>query len=184
MAIENARLYESSTRWLRQLETLNEIGNALSEELELEPLLALVARRLRELVEARLVLISLPDRSGALRVAAGDGEGTTELIGTILEPGTSKASRILERARSERADSVLGDPEIDRNRPSARRVFRFYVPLVHRGRAIGVVIAHDKARPDSALHGRRRSLAETLAARGGDRRRSHGAGESRRRAAR
>jgi MFS transporter, DHA2 family, multidrug resistance protein len=29
VAIENARLYESSTRWLRQLESLNEIGNAL-----------------------------------------------------------------------------------------------------------------------------------------------------------
>ncbi len=26
VAIENARLYESSTRWLRQLESLNEIG--------------------------------------------------------------------------------------------------------------------------------------------------------------
>ena len=35
VAIENARLYESSTRWLRQLETLNEIGNALASELEL-----------------------------------------------------------------------------------------------------------------------------------------------------
>src|SRR5919201_4860117 len=29
VAIENARLYESATRWLRQLESLNEIGNAL-----------------------------------------------------------------------------------------------------------------------------------------------------------
>ncbi len=29
VAIENARLYESSTRWLRQLESLNEIGDAL-----------------------------------------------------------------------------------------------------------------------------------------------------------
>src|ERR671925_2304473 len=48
VAIENARLYESSTRWLRQLESLNEIGTALASELELEPLLALVARRLRE----------------------------------------------------------------------------------------------------------------------------------------
>ena len=27
VAIENARLYESSTRWLRQLESLNEIGH-------------------------------------------------------------------------------------------------------------------------------------------------------------
>ena len=39
VAIENARLYESSTRWLRQLETLNEIGSALASEVELEPLL-------------------------------------------------------------------------------------------------------------------------------------------------
>ena len=53
VAIENARLYESSTRWLRQFESLNEVGNALSSELELEPLLGLVARRLHELVNAK-----------------------------------------------------------------------------------------------------------------------------------
>jgi GAF domain-containing protein len=58
VAIENARLYESSTRWLRQLESLNEIGNALAAELELEPLLSIVARRLQDLVDARLVLIA------------------------------------------------------------------------------------------------------------------------------
>src|SRR5688572_12690232 len=58
VAIENARLYESSTRWLRQFETLNEIGNALASEIELEPLLALVARRLRELIDDRMALIA------------------------------------------------------------------------------------------------------------------------------
>jgi signal transduction histidine kinase len=166
VAIENARLYESSTRWLRQLETLNEIGNALAEELEFEPLLALVARRLRELVDARLLLISLPDASGALRVAAGDGEGTTDLIGTILEPGASKAARVLERARSERVDSVLGDPEIDQQ--IARRLgvqSGLYVPLLHRGKAIGVVMAHDKAGPTPQFTDGDVRLAETLAAR-------------------
>ena len=71
VSIENARLYESSMRWLRQVESLNEIGNALASELELEPLLALVARRLRELVGARLVLIALPE-GGALRIAAAE----------------------------------------------------------------------------------------------------------------
>ena len=166
VAIENARLYESSTRWLRQLETLNEIGNALSEELELEPLLALVARRLRELVDARLVLISLPDSTGTLRVAAGDGEGSSDLIGTVLEPGASKAARILERARSERVDSVLGDPEIDQQ--IARRLgvqSGLYVPLLHRGRAIGVVMAHDKTGPTPRFTDDDVRLAETLAAR-------------------
>jgi signal transduction histidine kinase len=166
VAIENARLYESSTRWLRQLETLNEIGNALAQELELEPLLALVARRLRELVEARLLLISLPDSRGVLRVAAGDGEGAAELVGTILEPGTSKAARVLERARSERVDSVLGDPEIDQQ--IARRLgvqSGLYVPLLHRGRAIGVVMAHDRAGPAPRFTDDDVRLAESLAAR-------------------
>ena len=45
-----------------------------SSELELEPLLALIARRMRELVDARLVLIALPDGGESLRVAAAEGE--------------------------------------------------------------------------------------------------------------
>ena len=48
-AIENTRLYESATRWLRQLESLSEVGNALAGELELPRLLELIAERLREL---------------------------------------------------------------------------------------------------------------------------------------
>jgi len=56
VAIENARLYESSTRWLRQLESVNEIGNALASELELDPLLAMVAQIGEALDRARIEL--------------------------------------------------------------------------------------------------------------------------------
>jgi GAF domain-containing protein len=49
IAIENVRLYEAATRWSRQLESLNEIGNALATETDLAALLELVTRRLREL---------------------------------------------------------------------------------------------------------------------------------------
>ena len=42
VAIENARLYESATRWSRQLESLNEVGAALVGELDLAALLELV----------------------------------------------------------------------------------------------------------------------------------------------
>jgi signal transduction histidine kinase len=165
VAIENARLYESSTRWLRQLESLNEIGNALASEVELEPLLALVARRLRELVDARLVLIALP-AGRALRVAAAEGEAAYGVVGMELEFGGSKAGRVLERSRSERVDSVLEDPEIDQY--AARRLgvhSALFVPLVARGRGIGVVIAHDKAGPNPAFTDDDLRLAETLAAR-------------------
>ena len=166
VAIENARLYESSTRWLRQLESLNEIGNALASELELEPLLALVARRLQELVDARLVLIALPDGK-SLRIAAAEGESAFGVAGIELAIDRSKAGRVLERGRSERVDSVLDDPEVDQQVTRRLGVHSaLYVPLIVRGEAIGVVIAHDKrggATPAFAEDDLR--LAETLAER-------------------
>ena len=165
VAIENARLYESSTRWLRQLESLNEIGNALASELELEPLLALVARRLQELVDARLVLIALP-ASEMLRVAAAEGQGSYGIVGMQLEFGGSKAGRVLERGRSERVDSVFEDPEIDQQ--AARRLgihSALFVPLLVRGRSIGVLIAHDKEGSSPVFTDDDLRLTETLAAR-------------------
>ena len=163
VAIENARLYESSTRWLRQLESLNEIGTALASEIELEPLLGLVARRLRELVRARLVLIALP-QGGAMTVAAAEGDETQGIAGARLELGGSKAGRVLQRARSERVDSVLDDPEVDQH--AARKLgvrSALYVPLIARGRAIGVLIAHDREGSSPAFSDDDLRLAESLA---------------------
>lgn len=165
VAIENARLYESSTRWLRQLESLNEIGIALASELELEPLLALVARRLRELVDARLVLIALPEGDG-LRVAAAEGDAGYGVVEMRLEFASSKAGRVLERGRSERVDSVLEDPEIDQQVARQLGVHSaLFVPLLVRGRGIGVLIAHDKSGSSPSFTDDDLRLAETLAAR-------------------
>jgi signal transduction histidine kinase len=169
VAIENTRLYESSTRWLRHLESLNEIGDVLTGELELEPLLALVARRLRSLINARLVLIALPEPGHeGLRTAAADGEDSDAygLVGMELELGSSKTGRVLQRGRSERVDSVLDDPEIDQQ--VARRMgvrSALYVPLVAQGRPIGVVVAHDKLGATSNFSDEDVRLTESLAAR-------------------
>jgi len=169
VAIENTRLYETSTRWLRHLESLNEIGAALAGELELEPLLALVARRLRGIIQARIVLIALPDPGHeGLRVAAADADGSDAygLVGMELELGGSKTGRVLQRGRSERVDSVLDDPEIDQQ--AARRMgvrSALYVPLVVGGRPIGVVVAHDKLGATSSFVDDDVRLTESLAAR-------------------
>jgi signal transduction histidine kinase len=165
VAIENTRLYESSTRWLRRFESLNEVGNALSSELELGPLLALVARRLHELVDAKLVLIALPE-GDVLRVAAAEGESAYGVGGMELALSGSKAGRVLERGRSERIDSLLDDPEVDQ--AATRRLgvhSALYVPLIVRGRGIGVVIAHDKQGPTPVFSEDDLRLAESLAAR-------------------
>jgi signal transduction histidine kinase len=164
VAIENARLYESATRWSRQLESLNELTNALVGEFNLDKLLEQVAARLRELIQARTVTVSLP-RGDGLRIKAVAGTGAGEFVGMQL-PAGSKTMRVLERQRSERVDSVLDDPEIDQT--SARQLelnTALYVPIVVRQEAIGVIGAHDKLDPDPRFSDEDLRLAETFAAR-------------------
>jgi signal transduction histidine kinase len=165
VAIENARLYEAATTWSRQLESLNEVGNALATETDLDRLLDLVARRLRELLDARLVTVLLPTGDDELRFAAVAGD-RAELAGATITSSTSKTGRVLERRQSERADSVLDDPDVDHE---AMRLLGarsgLWVPLLVRGRAIGVLAAHDKLGADVRFTDTDLRLAETFATR-------------------
>jgi two-component system, NarL family, sensor histidine kinase DevS len=166
VAVENARLYESATRWLKQLESMNEIANALASEMELPRLLELVAVRLRELVQARLVAIALPAPDGSLVIRAVAGGPGEELAGTRLSRETSKMGRVLERRRSERVDSMIEDLEVDQE--TARRMGArtgLYVPLFLRERPIGVLSAHDKEGGDPRFTEEDVRLAETFASR-------------------
>ena len=166
VAIENARLYESATRWLAQLESLTEVGNALAAESELGPLLELIATRLRELIDAELVLIALPAAGGDLRIEAAAGQQAEEILGTFLSRTGSKSGRVMERRRSDRVDSTFEDTEVDQE--LARRMGMrsgLYVPLVVGERAIGLVAAHNKRGPDPRFNDEELRVAETFAAR-------------------
>jgi signal transduction histidine kinase len=165
VAVENARLYQSATTWSQQLESLNEIGGALVSELELERLLNLVARRLRELIDARLVAIALPS-GDTLRIAAADGEGAPALEAVESLASDSKTGRVLERGRSERVDSLLEDTEVDQDLTRRLQASSgLYVPLLVRERAIGVLVAHDKIGPDPRFSSADLRLAEQFATR-------------------
>jgi signal transduction histidine kinase len=167
VAIENARLYEAATGWSKQLESLNEVGNALAIETELDRLLDLIVRRLRELLDARLVTVLLPAGTDELRFAAVAGEGGERILGETITRSTSKTGRVLARQRSERVDSVMDDPDVDNE---AMRLIGarsgLWVPLLVRGRAIGVLAAHDKLGQDVRFTDTDLRLAETFATRG------------------
>jgi len=166
VAIENARLYESATRWSHQLESLNEVATALVSETSLVPLLRLIATRLRELVEARLLTIALPSHDGSMVVAAADGENATEALRTPEIAQRSKTRAVFDRRRSERVSSVFDDPEIDQE--AARRwgvTSGMWVPLIVRDRAVGVIAAHDKLGPDPRFTDEDLRLAEGFAVR-------------------
>jgi signal transduction histidine kinase len=145
VAIENARLYEASTRWSRQLQSLNEVGNALATETDLQRLLELIVDHLRELLGARFVAVALPSGEDELRFAAVAGDVAEDLLGQTISRSGSKSGRVLERRRSERVDSVIEDPEV--NQDFTRRVGArtgLWVPLVAHDRLIGVIEVHDK----------------------------------------
>jgi signal transduction histidine kinase len=165
VAIENARLYESATRWSQQLESLMEVGAALARETELPKLLELVARRLRELIGARLVMIAVPVGDDSLRIDAANGEDAEEFLGMQVDRSSSKGGRVLGRQRSERLDSLIDDPEVERE--FARRMgvrAALFVPLLVGQRAIGVIQAFDKLAADRRFSNEDLRVAETFAA--------------------
>jgi len=167
VAIENVRLLEAAIRWSARLESLNEISSALATETDLDTLLDLVARRLRELLDARLVTVLLPSGPDVLRFAAVAGEGAKDVIGLTLERSRSKSGRVLAERRSERVASVLDDPEIDP--VIARRLgvrTGLWVPLVVNEQAIGVLAAYDGlGTPDGRFSDDDLRLAEAFASR-------------------
>jgi len=167
VAIENARLYEAATRWSQQLESLNEVTNALATETDLDRLLDLIATRLRTLLDARLVTVLLPSSGDELRFAAVAGEGGEDLLDSTFPRAGSKSGVAFDRRRTMRVDSLLDDPEV--NHEVARRLGArcgLWVPLVARGRSIGVIAAHDKLGVDEPhFSDDDLRLAETFAAR-------------------
>ena len=166
VAIENARLYESTSRWLAQLESLTEVGNALSTEIELPRLLELIVGRLRDLIDARVVFLAMPRSNGETVIETAAGDEAHQYVGVTLAPGSSKTARVLERQRSERVDSVIDDPEVDQS--VVRRIRArsgLWVPLILRDRAIGVLVAHDKNVGDSRFSDEDVRIAEIFAQR-------------------
>jgi signal transduction histidine kinase len=166
VAIENARLYESATRWGDQLQSLAEVGNALSTEIEVSRLLELVVTRLRNLIEARLVYIAMPQPNGETTIETLAGEDADRYLGMKLDPTRSKTARVLERKHSERVDSLLDDPEVEQQ--AARHMDArtgLYVPLVVRDRAIGVIVAHNKEHADPRFTDEDLRIAEAFAER-------------------
>ena len=137
VAIENARLYESATRWSRQLEILHETVRSVVDETDITRLLAQVCQRLRGLTHARIALAVIPGESGdVLRVVAADGEDAelaAGLLGHEFQKDGSKVGRVLERQQSSRIDSLLDDPDVDQSETRALGARTgLYTPLVGR----------------------------------------------------
>jgi signal transduction histidine kinase len=129
IGIDHARRFDRLERRREELErtvaafgATDEISRALAGEVDLEPILELVAKRGRALVAARTLVILLPGHDG-LRVAHVAGEAPEELLGQSVPEAelTDGLARL----------GLTGSAPLR-------------VPLAFRGRRLGVLIAFDR----------------------------------------
>jgi signal transduction histidine kinase len=170
IAIENAGLYrdvaarrEELERAVRGLQATAAIARAVGGETELERILELVVKRGRALIEAHDVLIML--RQGdELVIAAGAGHVQIGNAARLPLAG-STAGQVLAEGRPRRiadaARELLIPPEqLGLDHASTALL----VPLVYRGRSLGVLAAFDRLDGDGAFTRDDEQLLEAFAA--------------------
>ena len=152
IAIENARLYETSERRreelekaFRGLEATRDVAVAIGGEIALEHVLELIVKRGRALVGARSLVIML--RDGEELVVQASAGHVEEMRGVRLPIAESTSGQVLERRRPERITDVAARLRIaPREFGVADPQTALLVPMLYRGEAVGVLAAFDRGR--------------------------------------
>jgi signal transduction histidine kinase len=149
IAIENARLYEAIDgrrdeleRAVRGFEATAAIAQAVGGETNLDRVLELVVKRARALVGARSVLVLLT-QGDELVVEAAAGQVTP--ASQLLPIAESRLGDVLRDRVALRIGDVDAEPRLNSGRlgvPDASTAL--LMPLVYRGRALGVLCAFDR----------------------------------------
>jgi signal transduction histidine kinase len=170
IAIDNARLYETSERRraeaeraFRGLEATRDVALAIGGEIALENVLELIVKRGRVLVEAKSVVIM--QRDGEELVVQASAGHVREARGVRLPIAGSTSGQVLERRRPERITDVAARLRIAPSElgvPDARTAL--LVPMVYRGQAVGVLAAFDRGEDGDVFTEDDEQLLRTFAA--------------------
>ena len=148
VALENARLFDETTRLLKmtderaaELAVINEVGSALAEQLEFQAIIDLVGARLRKILGAEDIYVALLDASRTRISFPYLVQGGEQRVTHDLAIGEGLTSRVLEAKRALRFGSVdeqmpfhpAFSPEVDVHESWLG------VPIMAGDEAIGVV---------------------------------------------
>jgi signal transduction histidine kinase len=149
IAVDNARLYGmameselSAVRRLKELDVVQEIGNALLGESDPTRVLRMIVHEALDLLDASVSCIVMPSEDGdamRVRVAAGPGAGSIEGL-DVRKEGTfvDYAMRSLEPVL---VDDALNDPRGTTEIAKTLKMRSMIVaPLVDRRNAVGAVV--------------------------------------------
>jgi signal transduction histidine kinase len=170
IAIENARLYETSERRreelekaFRGLEATRDVAVAIGGQIGLEHVLELIVKRGRALVSARSLVIML--REGEELVVHASAGHATEMGGMRLSIADSTSGQVLTHHRPERITDVAARLRIA---PSEFGVLdartALLVPMVYRGEAMGVLAAFDRGTEGEVFREDDEQMLRTFAA--------------------
>ena len=157
IAIENARLYETSERRRQELErafrgveATRDVALAIGGEIALEHVLELIVKRGRALVSARSLVIML--RDGEEFVVQASAGHLQDVRGVRLSIAASTYGQVLERRRPERVADVVSRLGIAPEEFGvADSQTALLVPMVYRGDAVGVLAAFDRGEASEAF---------------------------------
>jgi signal transduction histidine kinase len=170
IAIDNARLYETSERRraeaekaFRGLEATRDVAVAIGGEIALENVLELIVKRGRVLVDAKSVVIMR--RDGEELVVQASAGHVREARGVRLPIAGSTSGQVLEHQQPERITDVAARLRIAPSEfgvPDAQTAL--LVPMVYRGQAVGVLAAFDRGEDGEVFTEDDEQLLRTFAA--------------------
>lgn len=151
VAIENARLHEATERRrselelaVRALEASREIAAAIGGVDDLEQVLDLIVKRGRSLIRAQNLLLLIMVRAGDDLVVSASADRAIQTHGRRVPISDSTAGEVLKLGRSRRIKDVAKEllmPPAELGLPDAHTAL--LVPMMHRGSALGVLVAFD-----------------------------------------
>lgn len=148
IAIENARLYDEINQRLKELQSLNDIGQAITSTLDLQKTLTLITdhtTRLMNVAAASVVLRD--DEAGQVWFAAASGEGSEAVIGLHMALGQGLAGWVAEKGEPVIVPDVYADerffPDMDKSSGFTTQSI-LCVPLQTKGHTIGAIEVMNK----------------------------------------
>jgi signal transduction histidine kinase len=110
VAVENARLYEAARRSQRWIQASAQVTTDLLSGTEPGEVLARITSQARDLSDADIAVLALPDEEGRrLTVAYADGDGAQAVRGLVLPMGQSISGQVLATGDPVTSADFAGD---------------------------------------------------------------------------
>ncbi|NJN99438.1 MAG: GAF domain-containing protein [Anaerolineales bacterium] len=148
IAIENARLYDEINQRLKELQSLNDIGQAITSTLDLQKTLTLITDHTTQLMNVAAASVVLrDDDAGEVWFAAASGEGSEAVIGLHMALGQGLAGWVADKGEPVIVPDVYADkrffPDMDKSSGFTTQSI-LCVPLQTKGHTIGAIEVMNK----------------------------------------